>query len=166
MFSEPPREKSFPTAAVAIAAVAVVILVAVLMMIGHRKKSGALDASYAPNLTISDVKMSQSEQMTDGRHTLGHITYIEGHIQNTGPMTVTGATVKVTFANDGGAPPEVDMRPLRIIRFRTPEIDTAPLSELPLAPGKSGDFQLIFENVTDNWNQQTPAVQVVGVELK
>ena len=99
MFNEPPRERSFPTTAVGIASVAVVILVLVLVMLGHRHgSSSAANAAYGPNLAISNIQMSESTSLSGGKS-----TYIDGHIANHGPATVTGVTVQVLFANDTGS---------------------------------------------------------------
>jgi hypothetical protein len=163
MFREPPTERSFPTAAVAIAAVAVVILVAVFGLLGHRHgHAEALSAAYAPQLAISNVHLSQSNSTLAG----GTVTYVEGHVQNNGPDEVTAANVQVVFSNDVGMPPETDTRELRLVRIRVPEIDTEPISDAPILPGKGADFWLIFESVNSNWNEQAPAVRVIGVQTK
>jgi hypothetical protein len=160
-FHEPPQERSFPTTAVAIAAVAVVVLVVVLVMMGRRNGKATLDASYAPQLALSNISMSESDTMTGGK-----VTYLEGHIQNNGPATITAVTVKTMFPDDVQMPPQTETTPLRLIRIREPEIDTEPVSAAPIAPGKGADFQLIFENVNSNWNEQQPTINVVGVETK
>ena len=40
------------------------------------------------------------------------------------------------------------------------------VSAAPVAPGAGADFRLIFEGVTDAWNQQPPALQVTGVSTR
>jgi hypothetical protein len=162
MFTEPPRERSFPTTAVAIAAVAVVILVLVMVMLGHHHGStSASNAAYSANLAIGDIQMSESTSISGGKS-----TYIDGHIANHGPSTVTGVTVQVLFANDTGMPPQTETVPLSLIRTRQPYIDTEPVSAAPLAPGGEADFRLIFEGINDNWNQQKPEIHAVQISTR
>ena len=161
MFSEPPRERSFPTTAVAIAAVAVVILVSVLVMLDHRRSAAPAPntvqplAAYASSLVVSNIQMSESTSISGGKS-----TYIDGHIANHGSLTVTGITVQVLFANDTGMPPQIETVPLLLIRTREPYVDTEPVSAAPLASGAEADFRLIFEGINENWNQQTPVIHV------
>ena len=167
MFAEPTQGRSFPTTAVVIAAVAVAILVTVLVLLGRRHEVGPPPntllpaAAYAPNLVLSNVQMSESMSMSGGKQ-----TYIEGHIANHGPATVTGITVQVVFANDVIMPPQIETVPLDLIYMREPYVDTQPVSASPLAPGAEGDFRLILEDVTDNWNQQMPQIRVTQVATR
>ena len=166
MFSEPPQEKSFPTAAVAIAAVAVAILVAVLVLMSRRPAGPPPNvpqavSAYANSLDVTDVNMSQSTSLSGGTS-----TYIDGHLKNKGNKTITGVTVQVFFANDVGNPPQIMTVPLMLIRTREPYVDTEPVSAAPIAPGGEADFRLIFENIGDNWNQQLPVMHAVQVATK
>jgi hypothetical protein len=163
MFAEPTPEPSFPTAAVAIAATAVVILVAVLIILAHRGKTASPNtilplASYAPNLELSDVHLSDATTGSGGR-----LIYVEGHIANHGPSTVAGITVQLIFANDVKMPPQIETLPLNLIYMREPYVDTRPVSAAPLAPAAQGDFRLIFDDINDNWNQQPPQIHVTQV---
>lgn len=160
LFREPVREKSFPTAAVSIAAVVVVVIVAVLFAVGRHRSGAAGGAAYAANLELTGLQPSQSESLSGGRS-----TYVDGHIVNHGNQMVTGATVEATFAADGGQP-QVLSAPVSVIRTRQPYVDTEPLSAAPLAPRAGADFRLIFEGVSDNWNQQTPTLKVVQVSTR
>jgi hypothetical protein len=160
LFREQPREKSFPTAAVSIAAVVAVIAVVALLVVGRHGAGPAGGAAYAANLELTGLQPSQSESLSGGRS-----TYLDGHIVNHGNQTVTGVTVQATFAADGGQP-QVLTAPVSIIRTRQPYVDTQPLSAAPLAPGGQADFRLIFEGVSDNWNQQAPTLKVTEVSTK
>ena len=166
MFSEPAKEKSIPTAAVAIPAIAVVVLVAVLAVVG-RKPSGPPAntllpvSAYGDNLMVTNVQMSESTSISGGKS-----TYIDGHIANKGDKTVTGVTAQVLFGNDTGMPPQIETVPMTLVRTREPYVDTEPMSAAPLAPGGEADFRLIFENIGDNWNQQTPGMRAVRVTTK
>jgi hypothetical protein len=166
MFAEPTPERSFPTTAVAIAGVAVVVLVGVLVMLGRRGPVAQPNTlqpvdAYADNLQVSDVQMSESTSLSGGKS-----TYIDGHIANKGNKTVTGITVQVLFANDTGMAPQIETVPLSLIRTREPYVDTEPVSAAPLAPGGEADFRMIFESIQDSWNQQTPVMHAVKVSTK
>jgi hypothetical protein len=167
MFTEPAPRRSFPTTAVAIAAVAVTILVVVLVLLGKRHEAGPQPnallpaAAYAPNLLLSNLQMSESTSMSGGKQ-----TYIEGHIANHGPATVTGITMQVVFANDVSMPPQIETGPLNLIYMREPYVDTHPVSAAPLAPGAEGDFRLIFDDVNENWNQQLPQIRITQVATR
>jgi len=158
MFSEPTPEREFPTAAVSIAAVAVVILVALFVMFSHRKAS--LGNEYASNITLSGITVSAASNMAGGT-----TTYVDGHLTNNGPASVTGVTMQATFAGQNGAPAQVENDLAKAIRTKDP-LDLEPMSQAPIAPGASADFRLIFEDVKDTWDQNTPQVKVVGATTK
>jgi hypothetical protein len=96
----------------------------------------------------------------------GKQTYLEGHIANHGSRTVTGVTVQVVFHNDVSMPPQIETGPLSLIYMRQPYIDSHPISAAPLAPGAEGDFRLIFDDISDNWNQQMPQIRITAVETR
>jgi hypothetical protein len=105
--------------------------------------------------------MSESTSLSGGK-----LTYLDGHVQNTGPRTVTGVTVQVVFQNDEALAPQIDTLPLALIRMREPYIDTEPLSADPIKPGEDREFRLTFETVPDNWNTQMPEVRVIATDLR
>jgi hypothetical protein len=166
MFNEPTPARNFPTTAVVIAAVAIAILVTALVLLGRRGPAGPAAntvlpaATYAPNLVLSDLQMSESSSMSGGKQ-----TYVEGHIANHGSATVTGVMVQVIFANDVRMAPQVETGPLNMIYMRDPYVDTRPVSASPLAPGAQGDFRLIFDDINQNWNQQMPQINVIHVDI-
>ena len=160
LFQEPPRERSFPTAAVSIAAAVIVIAVVVLLVMGRHGSGPAGGDAYASNLELTNLQPSQSESLSGGRS-----TYVDGHIVNHGSQTVTNVTVQATFGVDGGQA-QVLSAPVSVIRTRQPYVDTEPLSAAPLPPGGQADFRLIFEGVSDSWNQQAPTLKVIEVSTK
>jgi hypothetical protein len=169
MFSTPKSDgRSFPTTAVAIAAVAVVLLVGLLVVMGRRdgQTTAALHtlqpaAAYAPNLVLSNLVMSESTSFSGAKD-----TYVDGHITNNGPATVTGITVQVAFGNVVAEPKRIETTPLMLIRAREPYIDVEGVDAAPLAPGKGADFRLTFESIDPNWDQQLPEVRVIRVSTK
>jgi hypothetical protein len=165
LFSDPIEGRSFPTGAVVIASVAVAILIAVFVMLDRRHAPAPNTvqplAAYASNLALTDIQMSESTSLSGGKS-----TYIDGHIRNNGPATVTGVRVQVLFRNEEAMPPQLFTLPLTLIRTREPYVDTEPVSAEPLAPGKMGEFRLPFEGIGANWNQQQPEIHVTGVQTR
>jgi len=161
MFSEPPQEKGFPTTAVSIAVVAVLLLAGVLFLMARRPAAAPANADYAPNLTLSGLTMSEADSQTGGR-----LIYIDGSITNRGPATVTGVRVRVAFPNDQAAAAQVETVPMNLIYMREPYLDTRPVAASPLAPGASADFRLIFDDIDDKWNQQLPQLQMTQVTTR
>jgi hypothetical protein len=160
MFSEPPQEKSFPTTAVSIAAVAVLLLAALLILMSRRAPAPVTNAAYAPNLAITGIQMSEADSQTGGK-----LIYIDGRITNRGPATVTAIRVQVAFPNDQGSA-QTETVPVNIIYMREPYLDTRPVAASPLAPGAGADFRLIFDDIADSWNQQLPQIQITQVSTK
>jgi uncharacterized protein DUF2393 len=118
-------------------------------------------AAYAAELPLSQLAMSESTSLSGGKS-----TFIDGHIQNSGPQTVSGVTVQVIFRNDEAMPPQVETLPLSLVRTREPYIDTQPVSAAPLKPGDQRDFRLIFESIPGNWNTQMPEIHIISVDTK
>ena len=149
----------------AIAAVLVVALAAaVLLLTGHKKppveNSGAPDP-YAPYLTLTNLAMSESSNLAGGK-----VTYLDGHIANTGNRTVTGVTVEVTFRDYAKKVAQREPMPLMLVRMREPYIDTETVASAPLKPGAGQDFRLNFDQVTADWAGELPEVRILQVQSK
>jgi hypothetical protein len=147
------------------AAVVLVVAAAAFLMLEHGKKtatvtpiSAAPDA-YAASLKITALVMSESGNLAGGK-----VTYLDGHIANTGSRTVTGITVQVLFRTFAHEVAQNETQPLKFIRMRTPYIDVEPVSAAPLKPGDGQDFRLIFDAVTPDWDGAYPEIRVVKVE--
>jgi hypothetical protein len=164
MFVDPTPERSFPTTAVAIAATAVAILVAFLALMAHRGKAAPApntvlpSAAYAPHLIFSDVHLSDATTGSGGR-----LLYVEGHVANHGPSTLTGITIQLIFANALKMAPQIETVPLNMIYMREPYVDTRPVGASPLAPKAEGDFRLIFDDINENWDQQPPQIHAIQI---
>ncbi len=169
LFAESPAtERSFPTAAVALAAGAVLVVIAALIFAGrrHATVAGAPDtlrplAAYASNIKLSGLEMSESTSFSGGKS-----TFLDGHVTNAGTATVTGITVQVLFSSDAGGAPQLETVPVELVRTKKPYLDTEPVSAAPLAPGSGADFRLIFEGIRPEWNQQLPEIHVVDVATR
>jgi hypothetical protein len=167
IFAEELEERGgFPLAAWGVAALIVVVLVGALVYFGRKKPEAAPNTlqpadAYAASLPLSQFAMSESENLTGGK-----LTYLDGHIGNTGDRTVTAVTVQVVFRNDEDLAPQIDTLPLTLIRVKEPYIDIEPVSAAPLKPGDDREFRLTFETVPENWNLQMPEVRVIHTGLR
>ena len=117
--------------------------------------------SYSASLPLTGFAMSEAANLSGGK-----LTYLDGHVSNTGGRNVTGITVQVVFANDEALAPQIDTLPLTLIRTREPYIDIQPVSANPLKPGDDREFRLTFETVPENWNTQMPQVRIIRTDLK
>jgi len=167
MFAEKPAERGgMGMAAWGVAALIVAVVVGGLVFAGRKKPAAAPNTllpadAYAVSLPLSQLAMSESTSISGGK-----LTYLDGHVQNTGGITVNAITVQVVFQNDEGLAPRIDTLPLTLVRMRQPYIDTGPVGAQPLKPGDQREFRLIFETVPQNWNTQMPEVRVVHTGLR
>lgn len=118
-------------------------------------------ANYAKDLAITNVRMSESSSLSGAKQ-----TYIDGDIKNNGGKTLTGITVQVVFKDFTGQIGQKNTMPMEWIRTHEPYIDVEPVSAAPIGPGQTREFRLIFDHVTDQWNQQYPDIRVVAVQSK
>ena len=144
-------------------AIAIVLVLAGIAALVFRPKPTPVKPPppYAAELKISDVKLSQAQNFVGAT-----VTYVDGTISNSGQQTVTNVVVRVTFKDPYGQVAQVEEVPIKVLRTTGPYPDTTELSLAPLAPGKSQPFRLIFEHVSDQWNQAAPDLQIIGVTTK
>jgi hypothetical protein len=152
-----------------IIASAVVILVAaaVVLTLEHGRQRAtvtpisATPDPYAATLPMTGLAMSESSNLAGGK-----VTYLDGHIANTGTRTVTGITVQVLFRTVAHEVAQNETQPLKFIRTREPYIDLEPVSAAPLAPGAGADFRLIFDTVNPDWDGTYPEIRVLHVDTR
>jgi hypothetical protein len=164
--SQPEQRAGLPLAVWSVAALIVALLAGVLIYAGWKKPPAAPSTlqpadAYAASLPLSQFAMSEAANLSGGK-----LTYLDGHVTNTGGRTVAGITVQVVFANDEALAPQIDTLPLTLIRTREPYIDIQPVSANPLKPGDDREFRLTFETVPENWNTQMPQVRIIRTDLK
>lgn len=160
-FDPAPRERNLLPWIVAAVTVMVLIGVAFLLA-GHSSQPTASQASpYVAKLALSDVKMSQATNFAGSQ-----LTYIDGKITNHGSKTVTKIVVQALFATDSGDPPQAEEVPFTLIRTREPYVDTLPLSAMPLAPGASQEFRMVYDDISPMWNQQVPELKILSVTTR
>jgi hypothetical protein len=114
---------------------------------------------YAKNLPLSNIKMSESTSLSGAKQ-----TYIDGDITNNGDKTLTAITVQAAFMDFTNRIGQKDTMPLTLIRTHEPYIDVEPVSAAPIQPGQTREFRLIFDHVTDSWNQNYPEIRVIAVQ--
>ena len=160
------RERSWLPLAIA-AAVVLVVAAVVVLVLEHGKgtaKVAPISAPadpYATSLAISGLTMSEAGNLAGGK-----VTYLDGHMANTGNRTVTGVAVQILFRNTVGEVAQNETQPLKIIRTRQPYVDVEPVSSVPLKPGDQKDFRLIFDAVTPDWDGAYPQVRILHVETQ
>lgn len=154
------RDTSKRTIVIAIAVVvAIVGIIALILREAPRTASGP--PAYAANLKFSDLKMSQAQNFVGAT-----VTYIDGTLTNTGDKTVTDAVVQVTFKDLYNQVAQIETVPVKVLQTGGPYADTVDLNVSPLAPGQSKPFRLIFEHLSDQWNQAYPDLQITDVTVK
>jgi hypothetical protein len=117
--------------------------------------------SYAANLQIGKLEMSESSTMAGGK-----MTYLDGHILNQGNRVVNGVTVQILFRNVAHEVVQNETLPLTFIRTRDPYIDVEPVSAAPLKQGDAEDFRLIFDTVSNDWDGAYPEVRIIRVTFQ
>lgn len=160
------RERNWLPLALAAAMVLIGAAVAI-MVLEHGKSTNTVTPistpldPYAANLPLTNLAMSTAANFAGGK-----VTYLDGHISNTGNATVTGVTVQVLFHTFTHEVAQNETQPLKLIRVRDPYVDLEPISSAPLKPGDSQDFRLIFDAVSPDWDGVYPEVRVIHVDTK
>ena len=67
---------------------------------------------------------------------------------------------------DGAQVAQVEQVPIKVLRTSGPYPDTVDLAAVPLASGQTKPFRLIFEHVSEQWNQTYPELQITDVTAK
>jgi hypothetical protein len=154
------RDTSTRTIVIAIAVIVAIAGAAALLLREHpQAKLGP--PPYAASLQFSDLKMSQAQNFVGAT-----VTYIDGTLNNTGDKMLTHAIVQVTFKDSYGQVAQIENVPIKVLQTAGPYDDTVDLTVAPLAPGQSKLFRLIFEHVSEQWNQAYPELQITNVTTK
>ena len=165
--SGPPKERR-PLLPWLIAGAVVVVVLVVLLIAGRTTAPtnpggpGLAPADpYAKNLALTNIKMSESSSVIGLKQ-----TYLDGDITNKGDKTLTGVTVQVAFQDFTNRIGQKNTMQIQLIRSHQPYVDVEPVSAAPIQPGQTREFRLIFDHVTDQWNQEYPEVRVIAVQSK
>jgi hypothetical protein len=155
---EPDHSRRFIVVAIAVV-VALVLLIALLLR--QPPKIAPQIPPYAAKLKISDLKMSQSQNFVGAS-----VTYVDGNLTNTSDKVVTHAMVRVIFKDSYGQVAQIEDVPIKLLQTSGPYPDTVDLTVSPLAAGESKPFRLIFEHVSEQWNQAYPDLQITVLALR
>jgi hypothetical protein len=163
MTTEETTQRNWIPLAVAAGLIAAVVAAAFLLNGRPRpavivNQVNAAPDPYAANLPITNIAMSESSNLAGGK-----VTYIDGHIANTGQRTVTDVQIRILFRNSANEVAQNQIMPLTVIRMREPYIDTASMAALPLKPGAQQDFRLIFDSTAPDWAGSLPEIRIIHV---
>jgi hypothetical protein len=152
---EPDHSRLFIVAAITVV-VGLVLIAAFLLR--EPTRTAPQIPPYASKLKISDLKMSQAQNFVGAS-----VTYIDGNVSNSGDKVVSHTVVRVTFRDSYGQVAQIEQVPIKLLQTGGPYPDTVDLAAAPLAPGQTKPFRLIFEHVSEQWNQAYPELQITGV---
>jgi hypothetical protein len=110
---------------------------------------GTTEQSYAGRIHITDIQLAKATNMLNQE-----FTYVAGVISNDGVRNIRGLDVTLEFRD-----------PFNQVILRDTEHLIVPGTQ-PLTGGARRDFQITFEHVPSEWNQQYPAIQVSGLILE
>ena len=118
---------------------------------GHEPKLpfGAAERSYAGNIHFEKLVLSESSNMLNEK-----FTYLDGVISNDGARTIQAMEILVEFHDPFN----------QVILRETRRVISA--SGQPLGPGQQREFDLTFEQLPAEWNQQYPSIRVTGLVLQ
>jgi hypothetical protein len=153
----------------AVAAAVVLSIVAFVILLGLKDARGKSAVTpinapldpYAGSLALTGLAMSESANLAGGK-----VTYVDGHLANTGARTVTAITVQVLFRTVYKEVAQNETMPLKLIRVREPYIDVEPVYAAPLKPGDEREFRLVFDVVSPDWDGAYPEIRILRVETK
>lgn len=158
------EENQTPWMAIGIGIAIVAIALAAIILLSRSKPAGTAPIDpYAAKLRVSDVKMSAAENFVGAT-----VSYLEGKISNSGDKAVVAAVLEVTFRNSLGEVVQKETMPVRALQPHS-VTGTAEMFDLrlaPLQPGKTIDFRLTIEHISDDWNHEYPLLKFVSVTTK
>lgn len=154
------EEKGRGPTVLIIGAIATVVLIGAIYLIGHFAPSpkapaeqplpmGGAEQAYAPQIHFLDPKATRAANMLNQQ-----VTYILGTVSNDGSRGVRQIEVQLEFH---------DLFNQVVLRDKARLFsDTA----IPLAPNGHRDFQLGYETLPAQWNQAYPTIKITGLSLQ
>jgi hypothetical protein len=113
---------------------------------------GEAEKGYAEQIHISDLHMSRAVNLVKQE-----FTYINGVLANDGDRVIRDIEVVTEFRD------QFNQVVLREIKRPFGTVNRA---GAPLLAGERREFQLTFEHVPQDWNQQYPSLRVSGLVLE
>lgn len=105
--------------------------------------------SYVGNIHFQQLALSESSNMLNEK-----FTYLDGAVSNDGARPIQAMEVLVEFRDPFS----------QVVLRETHRLISA--SGQPLAAGRQRNFELIFEHLPAEWNQQYPTIRVTGLVLQ
>lgn len=112
---------------------------------------GATEKAYAEQIHISDLRMSRAVNLVKQE-----FTYVNGVLANDGAREIRDIELVTEFR---------DQFNQVVLREIQRPFGTATKPGAPLPAGQRREFQLTFEHVPADWNQQYPEIRVSGLVL-
>jgi hypothetical protein len=160
----PPKQSANPKWQIFAVGLALVLLIAGAILFltrGDRTPQPTTPDAYSARVKISDIKMSQAENLAGGA-----VTYIDGKITNAGDKTVTDVRVEATFMSPMNEVAQKEPAGLQVVKHNGVYDDAVDIATAPLAPGQSAQFRLTFEHISAQWDQNFPDIRVLRVATK
>ncbi len=117
----------------------------------HHLALGEAENAYAQQIHISDIRMSRAVNLVQQE-----FTYVNGVLANDGTREIRDIELVTEFR---------DQFNQVVLREIQRPFGTATKPGEPLPAGQRREFQLTFEHVPADWNQQYPAIRVNGLVL-
>lgn len=149
---------------IVIGLVVVLALVASFVAISRApRRNEAQSNPYASNLKLSDMKLSAAENYVGGT-----VTYLDVNITNTGDKALTGAQMHAVFKNSMGQVVQTETLPLHVLveNQMAGYPDLVDLSRSPIPSGQSKTVRMTLEHISDDWDRNTPVMELVNLKLK
>jgi hypothetical protein len=118
----------------------------------HHLALSDADKSYAEQIHVSGLRMSRATNLVKQE-----FTYINGMLANDGTRVIRDIEVVTEFRDQFGQV---------VLREVQRPFGTFTKAGAPLLAGEKREFQLTFEHVPQDWNQQYPVVRVSGLVLE
>jgi hypothetical protein len=118
----------------------------------HHLALGEAEKSYAEQIHVSGLHMSRATNLVKQE-----FTYINGVMANDGSRKILDIEVVTEFR---------DQFNQVVLREIQRPFGTFTKAGAPLLAGQKREFQLTFEHVPQDWNQQYPVIRVSGLVLE
>lgn len=146
--------------AFAFGAIVVLLLLAAVILLSRMGRSrgpvgaeslpfGTAEQAYAEHIHFGNLQMSRATNLLNDQ-----FTYVSGIVTNDGRSVLHGLEVTVEFRDPFNQVVLRESRPL-----------IGP-TERPLGGGERRGFQISFEYIPTEWNQQYPSIRVTGLALE
>jgi hypothetical protein len=110
---------------------------------------GPAEQAYAEQIHFQDIEMSRATNFLNQE-----FTYVTGAISNDGTRTLAGLEITIEFHDSFN----------QVILRQTQRV-IGPAAR-PLPGGAQRAFQVTFEHIPSEWNQQYPSIRVTGLVFR